>query len=232
VSLSTSLLLGSVLGYSGDDIAKFLWMVRIAGSVDPTVKEKDYLSPQGAYVVSDQAPRKFLRSLMYKLCYYRWSSIQFGQCMFPHDRLRHHQHHTHTPTNNAQANSTNAHHFCMLSELLPRGFFLTAHRNHDHDRHARILCRAREGHGSCPLRCDRGQEHPSHVLRGGVHQRELAGSHLPRGASGRPSPLGTFIQACSSGLHQPASQGSPTPNTTEGHLDRPRVSPTIIASFC
>lgn len=33
---------GAMTGYASDDINKFLWMVRIAGSVDPSVVETDY----------------------------------------------------------------------------------------------------------------------------------------------------------------------------------------------
>jgi len=30
---------GGLIGYASDDINKFLWMVRIAGSTDPNIKE-------------------------------------------------------------------------------------------------------------------------------------------------------------------------------------------------
>lgn len=33
---------GGVAHYSGDDINKFLWMVRIGGGVYPHIKEEDY----------------------------------------------------------------------------------------------------------------------------------------------------------------------------------------------
>jgi hypothetical protein len=38
---------GGMVGYSSDDINKFLWMVRIGGGVYPEIKEADYLSPEG-----------------------------------------------------------------------------------------------------------------------------------------------------------------------------------------
>lgn len=38
---------GGMVGYSSDDINKFLWMVRIGGGVYPEIKEQDYLSPEG-----------------------------------------------------------------------------------------------------------------------------------------------------------------------------------------
>eukprot|EP00168_Porphyra_purpurea_P003062 TRINITY_DN1366_c0_g1_i3.p1 TRINITY_DN1366_c0_g1~~TRINITY_DN1366_c0_g1_i3.p1 ORF type:complete len:356 (+),score=120.52 TRINITY_DN1366_c0_g1_i3:75-1070(+) len=46
---------GGVVGYSSDDINKFLWMVRIPGSVDPSVHERNYLSDVGSYVVDSRA---------------------------------------------------------------------------------------------------------------------------------------------------------------------------------
>lgn len=66
---------GGVVGYSSDDINKFLWMVRIPGSVDPSVHEKDYLSTQGSYVVDDRAGKALKKSLLYKLCYYRFDEM-------------------------------------------------------------------------------------------------------------------------------------------------------------
>ena len=33
---------GGMSAYSGDDISKFLWMVRIAAGVYPKIKEQDY----------------------------------------------------------------------------------------------------------------------------------------------------------------------------------------------
>lgn len=74
---------GGVIGYSSDDINKFLWMVRISGSVDKTVKEADYLSSYGGYVVDDQAGKALKESLMFKLCYYRFGDFRGG-----YDRVR------------------------------------------------------------------------------------------------------------------------------------------------
>eukprot|EP00171_Calliarthron_tuberculosum_P007773 IDg7773t1 len=75
---------GGVIGYSSDDINKFLWMVRIAASVDSTVKERDYLNAQGGYTVDDSASPTMKESLMYKLSYYRFGDAP-GQ---GHDRVR------------------------------------------------------------------------------------------------------------------------------------------------
>lgn len=38
---------GGMVGYSSDDVNKFLWMVRIGGGVYPEIKESDYLSKEG-----------------------------------------------------------------------------------------------------------------------------------------------------------------------------------------
>ena len=62
---------GGVIGYSGDDINKFLWMVRIGGGVYPDIKERDYLGNQG-YRIDDTASPAMLNSLMYKLSYYQF----------------------------------------------------------------------------------------------------------------------------------------------------------------
>ena len=38
------IIFGGMIGYSGDDINKFLWMVRISGGVWPHIKEADYFT--------------------------------------------------------------------------------------------------------------------------------------------------------------------------------------------
>ena len=64
---------GGVLGYSGDDINKFLWMVRIAQGVWPNeIQEPNYFTPQGEYRVDDRASQTMRNSLMYKMSYYRF----------------------------------------------------------------------------------------------------------------------------------------------------------------
>ena len=42
---------GGYIGYSSDDINKFLWPIRIGGSVYPMIKETDYLNERGEYRV-------------------------------------------------------------------------------------------------------------------------------------------------------------------------------------
>lgn len=57
---------GGLIGYSGDDINKFLWMVRIAEGIWPDeVKERDYFTNRGEYRVDDQATETMKNSLMY-----------------------------------------------------------------------------------------------------------------------------------------------------------------------
>jgi len=69
---------GGLLGYSGDDINKFLWMVRIAQGVWPEeIQEPNYFTPQGEYRVDDMASPAMKNSLMYKMSYYRFSEL-FG----------------------------------------------------------------------------------------------------------------------------------------------------------
>ena len=56
---------GGLLGYSGDDINKFLWMVRIAEGIWPDeVKERDFFTARGEYRVDDQATPAMRNSLM------------------------------------------------------------------------------------------------------------------------------------------------------------------------
>ncbi|KAK8164433.1 oligosaccharyl transferase stt3 subunit [Phyllosticta citrichinensis] len=67
---------GGLLGYSGDDINKFLWMVRIAEGIWPDeVKERDFFTSKGEYRVDDQATPTMKNSLMYKMSYYNYNSL-------------------------------------------------------------------------------------------------------------------------------------------------------------
>ncbi|UYV73392.1 STT3B [Cordylochernes scorpioides] len=68
---------GGVIGYSGDDINKFLWMVRIAEGEHPKdIRESDYFTDRGEFRVDDQGSPTLLNSLMYKLSYYRFGELQ------------------------------------------------------------------------------------------------------------------------------------------------------------
>ncbi|KAF5379512.1 hypothetical protein D9615_006524 [Tricholomella constricta] len=81
---------GGLIGYSGDDINKFLWMVRIAQGVWPDeVQEPSFFTPQGEYKVDDNASPAMRNSLMYKMSYYRFVDLFGGaQAM---DRVRQQQ---------------------------------------------------------------------------------------------------------------------------------------------
>ncbi|KAI9694590.1 MAG: oligosaccharyl transferase stt3 subunit [Bathelium mastoideum] len=78
---------GGLLGYSGDDINKFLWMVRIAEGIWPyEVRERDYFTARGEYRVDDEATPTMRNSLMYKMSYYNYNSLfPAGQAQ---DRVR------------------------------------------------------------------------------------------------------------------------------------------------
>jgi len=68
---------GGMVGYSSDDINKFLWMVRIGGSTPEGshIKEADYYTPQGEFRVDKEGSQTLLNSLMYKLCYYKFGQL-------------------------------------------------------------------------------------------------------------------------------------------------------------
>lgn len=56
---------GGLLGYSGDDINKFLWMVRIAEGIWPEeIKERDFFTERGEYRVDEGATETMKNSLM------------------------------------------------------------------------------------------------------------------------------------------------------------------------
>jgi dolichyl-diphosphooligosaccharide--protein glycosyltransferase len=68
------IIFGGLIGYSGDDINKFLWMIRIAQGVWPDeVQESDFFTPRGEYKVDNEATPTMKNSLMYKMSYYRYA---------------------------------------------------------------------------------------------------------------------------------------------------------------
>ncbi|KAF2674587.1 putative oligosaccharyl transferase subunit [Microthyrium microscopicum] len=78
---------GGLLGYSGDDINKFLWMIRIAEGIWPKeVKERDFFTARGEYRVDDEATPTMKNSLMYKMSYYKYNELFPGGQ--PTDRVR------------------------------------------------------------------------------------------------------------------------------------------------
>jgi dolichyl-diphosphooligosaccharide---protein glycosyltransferase len=68
---------GGMIGYSSDDINKFLWMVRIGGSTEKGkhIKEEDYFTSQGEFRVDKEGAPKLLNCLMYKLSYYKFGQM-------------------------------------------------------------------------------------------------------------------------------------------------------------
>ncbi|KAK3693859.1 glycosyltransferase family 66 protein [Podospora appendiculata] len=67
---------GGLLGYSGDDINKFLWMVRIAEGIWPDeIKEREFFTPRGEYRVDGEATEAMKNSLMYKMSYYNYNAL-------------------------------------------------------------------------------------------------------------------------------------------------------------
>lgn len=78
---------GGLIGYSGDDINKFLWMVRIAQGVWPDeIQEPNYFTSSGEYRMGEQASQTMKNSLMYKMSYYRFEGLFGGNP--PRDRVR------------------------------------------------------------------------------------------------------------------------------------------------
>lgn len=73
------IIFGGLLGYSGDDINKYLWMVRIAEGIWPEeVKEKDFFTSRGEYRIDDLASETMKNSLMYKMSYYNFVELFNG----------------------------------------------------------------------------------------------------------------------------------------------------------
>lgn len=71
------IIFGGVIGYSGDDINKFLWMVRIAEGEHPKdIRESDYFTSQGEFRVDKAGSPTLLNCLMYKMSYYRFGEMQ------------------------------------------------------------------------------------------------------------------------------------------------------------
>jgi dolichyl-diphosphooligosaccharide--protein glycosyltransferase len=65
---------GGNIGYSGDDINKFLWMIRIGEGVYPKdISERKYFTDRGEYKVGADATETMKNSLMYKMSYYRFA---------------------------------------------------------------------------------------------------------------------------------------------------------------
>lgn len=81
---------GGVIGYSGDDINKFLWMVRIGEGEHPNeIRESDFFTDRGEFRVDAGGSKTLLNCLMYKLSYYRFGELLIDPRTPPgYDRTR------------------------------------------------------------------------------------------------------------------------------------------------
>ncbi|KAK0555558.1 oligosaccharyl transferase stt3 subunit [Tilletia horrida] len=71
---------GGLLGFSGDDINKYLWMIRIAQGIWPDeISEPDFFTSRGEFKIDDQASKTMKNSLMYKMSYYRFNDLFGGR---------------------------------------------------------------------------------------------------------------------------------------------------------
>jgi dolichyl-diphosphooligosaccharide--protein glycosyltransferase len=69
------IIFGALSYYSGDDISKFIWMIRIAAGVYPEVVEQNFFR-NGQYRVDKDATDTMKNSLMYRLAYYRFGEVR------------------------------------------------------------------------------------------------------------------------------------------------------------
>jgi len=65
---------GGLANFSGDDLNKFLWIIRIVSGVFPDIKEENFLN-KGSYRIDETATPKMKESIMYKLSYYRFAEM-------------------------------------------------------------------------------------------------------------------------------------------------------------
>ena len=70
------ILSGVVSGFAGDDMNKFLWMIRIAaGEFPDDLAEADFYNSHGQYAVDTSASPVLKESLLYKMTYYKIHEI-------------------------------------------------------------------------------------------------------------------------------------------------------------
>lgn len=73
------IIFGGVIGYSGDDLNKFLWMVRISEGIWPEdIKEREFFTERGEYRVDAGATKTMKDCLMYRLSYHRFPDLYNG----------------------------------------------------------------------------------------------------------------------------------------------------------
>lgn len=68
---------GGYSGYSGDDVNKFIWMIRISSGYYPRVKEENFL--KNGYRVDAGASETMLNCMMYSFSYYRFDEVRNGR---------------------------------------------------------------------------------------------------------------------------------------------------------
>ncbi|OMH82195.1 Dolichyl-diphosphooligosaccharide-protein glycosyltransferase subunit stt3, partial [Zancudomyces culisetae] len=67
---------GGMLSYSGDDINKFIWMIRIGQNVYPDdLQEGLFYTPSGQYAIGDSATQKMKQSIMHKFTYFKLHDV-------------------------------------------------------------------------------------------------------------------------------------------------------------
>lgn len=79
---------GGLAGYGSDDVAKFLWMLRVAADTYADIHESAYMH-EGEYRVDRRATAAMKDSLLYRLSYYRFGSMMTEQGhAYGFDRVR------------------------------------------------------------------------------------------------------------------------------------------------
>lgn len=74
------IIFGGLIGFSGDDINKFLWMVRISEGIWPDeVNERSFFSERGEFKVDGDASETMKNSLMYKMSYHGFAELFGGR---------------------------------------------------------------------------------------------------------------------------------------------------------
>lgn len=82
------IIFGGLLGFSGDDLNKFLWMVRIPEGIWPDeVNEQSFFTADGQFRVDSLASETMKNSLMYKMSYHDFPGIM-GNPTQSTDRVR------------------------------------------------------------------------------------------------------------------------------------------------
>ena len=65
---------GGMVTYSSDDIAKFMWMARIAEK-----DEKSFKNDNGEFRIDSEGSHTWMQTVLYKLCYYRYGQMSIGE---------------------------------------------------------------------------------------------------------------------------------------------------------